>query len=151
VADGIEISDALFPIIVQTMHVEVSDADVDMMIAWYDRHFEKKMGRHAILVYSTPEHRTMNAGQRKRLSVWQKEIEARTREFCVCSAVVLHSAFQRGAFTALTWVYPPPIPQRSFSTLPDAFDWILDMLRRERISIPPHVLRHRESLENRAI
>ncbi len=147
-ANGIEISDALFPIILQTMYAEIRDTDVEAMIAWYERHFAKNLGRHAVVVYGTPDHGTMNAKQRKRVGAWQKSIEERTRELCVSSAIVLHSAFQRGALTALNWIYPPPVPQKAFASLPDAFDWALAALRAEQITIPPHVLRYREDLVN---
>src|SRR5689334_12238194 len=99
----IEIDDRTYPLIIQTMRGEVSDADVEKMFAYYDAMLEKST-HHAIVVHSPREASILTAAQRRRAAEWSKGHAEKIRKHNVGTSLVLYSAVARGAVTALNWL-----------------------------------------------
>lgn len=142
----ITLDDSLFPLVIQRMHGAVSDADLEHMMSWHDRFQTIAPSRYALIVHAEVAHRALNAVHRKRVAEWQARNVERTRRTTVCTAVILESAVQRGAMTALNWIAPPPTPQKAVSTMREAVEWCIAMLEEDGVSVPSSVHRFRSDL-----
>lgn len=140
------IDDALFPIIVQRLRGVIADADIEAMIAWYDRLFAQARGRHAVIVHAEIGHRPLSAPQRRRIADWQNRNIDRRRALAVGTAIILESSVQRGALTALNWLAAPPAPQKAVGTMREALDWCIEKLAAAEVPIPPAVHDYRAEL-----
>src|SRR5688500_14362381 len=142
----IEIDESLLPIVVQRMPIEVTDPDIEEMIATLERFLARSNGRHAMVVDCTAGHRGLSARQRKRLAAWQKSLAERGTTLGVYTAVVVRSALVRAALTTFNWVSPPRRPRKPVATRKEAFDLCTAALEEEEIEIPEHVRRYRDAL-----
>jgi hypothetical protein len=71
-----------------------------------------------------------NATQRKLAATRQKDDAERTRRCLRGIAVVVTNPLLAGALTAINWIFPPPFPQKTFSSIEGADEWLEERLRR---------------------
>jgi hypothetical protein len=68
-----------------------------------------------------------SAAQRAELSAWIRENETGLRRQITGHAYVFDSVLSHGLFTALRWLVAKPYPERAFSNMSDALDWLRDL------------------------
>lgn len=69
------------------------------------------------------------ATQRSFAAARQKADADYSRRFLKGSAMVVSSPVIAGVVTAINWVFPPPYPQKIFSSMDEAEEWIEDQLK----------------------
>jgi hypothetical protein len=78
-----------------------------------------------------------SATQRRIINEWYPSLKARVNQLSVGQGLVLTTALQRGAITALSWIMRPDVPMAAFETRADALAWCRDRLAEHEIAIPP--------------
>ncbi len=150
---SITFDESCLPLLIQTMEGQTTDADIEEMIAWYGEFFARHGGEpYATVVHALPSHGGLNATQRRRVAEWRSSLDERTTGRSLGTAIVLHSAFQRGALTALNWLSPPTTPQRVAADVVEAIDWCVEVLEAAGVPVPGRVraLRERHATASRA-
>ncbi len=140
------LDDSLHPLIFQTLHGVVDDAEIDEMIAWYDRLHTEGRGRYALILHGEIGHRPVTSAQRKRIAEWRKRSMPRHDPICVGTAVILESAVQRGAMKAINWLTTPLSPQKGVATRREAVEWCIRALGNAGVTVPEHVHRYHAEL-----
>jgi hypothetical protein len=136
----LEIDDALLPIIVQRMPVVPTSADVDIMIAFYERFLPNVRHPHTLIVDSPTDTRGFDAVQRKRVAEWQESLRVRGFRMAEVTAIVLRSALARGGYTAYLWLTRSGEQQKVCANLSEAFDVCVEALRAAQATVPSGVL-----------
>jgi hypothetical protein len=119
-------------VVVNWPHGAPTDAQLDEILrtlaGFYDR-------RHAVL-HDGLRVTSMSARQRRVLTRHSALHEDDIRRSCVASAAVVPSALWRGLIAVIQRVAPTPRPFRTFGALPEAREWLVQALRRERLWNP---------------
>jgi hypothetical protein len=144
----IVIDDTHFPLVVQTMTGDWGNRDLEEMIAYFDKRLRGQW-RHSAVTNVVPGSHSLDAAQRKRIATWQESIRDHIVRNNISTAIVLSSGLERGALTALNWLFPPPVPQRACSTMLEAVDWSIERMQSAGLVITPAVAKYRGSLVGR--
>lgn len=120
---------------------------VNDLVAGSERLFAR--GERYALITCSPEKSEMGAHARKLITDWtnKPQVREKSRLLCIGSSTVVRSALQRGALTAIFWLWKPPSPHEAASTPEAAVDWCLDRLAAADVSLP----RSREVLRKLAL
>jgi hypothetical protein len=123
------------------------DEAVKEMAAGSERLFAR--GERYALVVCSPARSEVGARARKQLADWSgmPHVRERTRALCAGSATVARSALQRGALTAILWLWTPAAPHEAVATPEAAVDWCLERLDAVGVPLP----RSRETIRKLAI
>ena len=104
---GIELDTRWFPLVLQRWPDEkVLDADLEWFIGAIDDVAKRALAEHthyAVIVRGKTE---VDAGQRRRISKWVREMPRPLRERSAGSYIVISGPMQRGIITALKWIIP---------------------------------------------
>lgn len=93
--------------------------------------WHRRRGSHFAIVADCTTADAPNARIRKLMSTTFQENDATLRKVVVCWAVVMNSGLVRGVITALSWVYPPPMPFATHESISGAEAWCLHELSRK--------------------
>ena len=106
-ASGINVDARWFPLILQRWpDQEVLDADLESFIGAIDDVAKRALAErthYAVIVRGKTE---LNAGQRRRIGKWVREMPRELRERSAGSFIVISGPMQRGIITALKWILP---------------------------------------------
>jgi hypothetical protein len=123
---GIEIDTSHFPLVRQVLHPGLVDDDIDHMAKCYQSLFANDQ-RYSLVVVAS-DAGLPSAVMRRRLSEWETQNASMILKLNVGVALVLRSAIQRGALTALNWIRTPVVPQKAMPTERDAVQWCVGRL-----------------------
>lgn len=117
-------------LVVRWPHAEQSD---EVMRAAFEKmaSYTARKERYCILhdARSSP---TLGAKHRRMGAEIGKRDAHLSERYCAGTALVFDSAIIRGAITAVNWLFSPPYPQKTFSTVEEARAWCEELLRRDR-------------------
>ncbi len=68
------------------------------------------------------------SNDRRLVSRSMSENKELNKKYRACTAIVFNSAVIRGALMALSWVFKPPYPTKTFKTLDEAVAWAKEQL-----------------------
>ena len=117
-----------FPIVRLHAYGESTDREVAERIAFIQRHLDER--QPMALVFDTTGGTALSAKQRKMWTDWLSTHDRLIRRYMVGCAIVASSSVVRGVFTAVFWVYRPPMPYTFVGTAAEADAWVRDRLER---------------------
>jgi hypothetical protein len=136
----IELETRWFPLILQRWPADITDPDLDEFFRALDdiaRRAQRQQLHYAVVVWGRST--DIDASRRRRIARWVRAQPPELRERNVGSFLVLSSAMQRGAVTALRWILPELQDVHAFSTIGDAAKAALSALRTKNLSAPVNV------------
>ncbi len=136
----IEFETRWFPLVLQRWPAEVTDADLDEFFRALDeiaRRAQRQHVHYAVVVWGRST--DIDAARRRRIARWVRAQPPELRERNIGSFLVLSSAMQRGAVTALRWILPELQDVHAFSTIVDAVKAALSALRTKNLGAPVNV------------
>lgn len=94
--------------------------------------------KYAMVSLPNPSGSSVSASERKLIGEWasQKHVQDASKRLCVGSAVVSPSTLERGAMTAILWLWRPPFPLAYFPEREIAIDAALEHLAKARLPLP---------------
>jgi hypothetical protein len=119
-----------FPLVLQRWPPEVTDTDLDSFFKELDdiaRRALRMQLYYAVVVWGRAT--DLDAARRRRIARWVRAMPRELRERSAGSFLVMTSAMQRGAVTALRWILPELHDVHAFSTIDDAVNAALGALR----------------------
>ena len=119
-----------FPLVLQRWPPEVTDADLEEFFAALDgiaRRAQRQQLYYAVVVWGRST--DLDAARRRRIARWVRGMPRELRERSAGSYLVVSSAMQRGAVTALRWILPELHDVYAYSTIDDAVKAALSALR----------------------
>ena len=133
----IELETRWFPLILQRWPAEVTDADLEEFFRALDeiaRRAQRQHVHYAVLVWGRST--DLDAARRRRIARWVRAQPPELRERNTGSFLVVSSAMQRGAITALRWILPELQDVHAFSSIGDAAKAALSALRSKNLTAP---------------
>lgn len=126
-----------FPLLVHVGPMEHTEEAIREMAHLYEEYFERGE-RYAVLSLQPRNARIPGPRERKRITDWttSPRVTDATRKLCVASSTVLPSAIVRGVFTAMLWIWSPPVPVKAVARVEDGLDHCLNALIREGLALP---------------
>lgn len=90
----------------------------------------KQGKRYSLLSYTPRKAAQTGAHGRKLIAEWanRPRVRAMSKELCVGSATVVQSALERGAITALLWLWTPASPHHLAASAEDGLDYCIRQL-----------------------
>ena len=94
--------------------------------------------KYAMVSLPDPSGSSISASERKLIGEWasQKHVQDASKRLCVGSAVVSPSTLERGAMTAILWLWRPPFPLAYYPEREVAIDSALGHLSSARLTLP---------------
>jgi hypothetical protein len=138
-----------WPIVVLTCGETTTDEEQEAMF----RDWEKVFARREPYACITDTRKVCDPGtakSRARVAEWSKSVAPEVKRYSLGHALVVNSALVRGALTAINWVHKTPVPEGSFGTMVEAWDFCLSNLSAGGIVVPAHIVAHRSSLAGAA-
>jgi hypothetical protein len=86
------------------------------------------------------------ASQRKFAGEWAKRNDALIVTASVGGATVTPSAILRGLVTAVHWFHRPPTPNAFLATRAEGQRFVIDLLEKAKVALPPNVIAIRDRL-----
>jgi hypothetical protein len=132
---GFEFDERNWPLIIATCAERLEDASVRQLTSFFEGiHARKEL--FALMVDTRPVKTMPSARWRKELSAWSSDarVQLNTARYNVATAVVISSAFARGVYTALGWMWKPASPTSPMATVAMAIDWCCDHLGRAGVA-----------------
>jgi hypothetical protein len=136
----IELETRWFPLILQRWPADITDPDLDEFFRALDeiaRRAQRQQLHYAVVVWGRST--DLDASRRRRIARWVRAQPPELRARNVGSFLVLASAMQRGAVTALRWILPELQDVHAFSTIGDAVKAALSALRTKNLVAPVNV------------
>ncbi len=136
-----------WPLVLMTLGESLSDDSVGQIAAFFHTvHVRKEL--FALLVDTTRIKEVPSATWRRDLTDWtgKQDVQENSKKYNLGTAVVLSSAFARGAFVAIGWLWKPASPVRGFATAAEAVDWCSDQLVRGGVARSPNLFALQRSL-----
>lgn len=121
-----EFDDRDYPLLRLRAYGESTDRDIAERIAFLQRHLERR--EPIALVFDSSSSRPLTASQRKQWTDWLSAHDALIRRYAVGCAIVATSALVRGVFTAVFWLWNPPMPYTIVGTVREAEAWARERL-----------------------
>ncbi len=115
-----------WPLVVIRWRAETNDEDIERYIERSLEHLSR--AEPHVILHDARMARGLGAAQRKKFAQHIKEHEHAIRAHSAAVAMVSESGLIRGMVTAVGWIFPTPCPQRAFSTLGEATDWLREQL-----------------------
>jgi hypothetical protein len=136
--DVISFDDSAFPIVVGVCPVQMSDASVPPMIAFFERVHARKE-RFCTIIDTLPLKTMPSPKWRRDVTAWASDpiVEAQTHRYNVATAVVISSSLARGVFVALGWLRKPASPQNTFGSMAEAAAWCVELMSRAKVPLSP--------------
>lgn len=129
-----ELDDGDFPIVRMRAHGPTSDEDLDERIAFMDRQLAR--GHEFALVFDTRRSNLLGAAHRRRWADWVARNEQAMRDRLVGGAILVSSPAGRGVFTAIFWMWKPPVPVVFVNTDEEAEAVVRRQLAEAGVSFP---------------
>lgn len=126
-----------FPLLVQVGPMEYTEQSVREMAALFEPYFAR--GERYATVSLQPRYaKSPGAKERKLIVDWvmSPRVSEATKRLCVASATVLTNPLARGVFTAMLWVWSPPVPVRPVATVEEALDHCFSGIARAGLKLP---------------
>lgn len=94
--------------------------------------------RYGVVTVPNPAGYSISPRERKLVGEWasQKYVQETSKRVCVGSAVVSASMFERGALTAILWLWRPPYPLGYYADRESAIESVLGHLTSAGVSLP---------------
>lgn len=126
----------LFPLVICLGPDVWTDESVSELAAGSERLFAR--GERYALITCSPEKSEMGARARKLVTDWSNKphVREKSRALCVASSTVVRNPLQRGALTAIFWLWKPAAPHEAVATSEAAFDWCVERLDAAGIALP---------------
>lgn len=126
-----------FPLLVHVGPMEYTEDSVRQMADLYEEYFERGE-RYAVLSLQPKFSRIPGPRERKLITDWtmSPRVAEATRTLCVASATVLPNALVRGVFTAMLWIWSPPVPVKPVARVEEGLDHCLAGLGRAGLKLP---------------
>lgn len=124
-----EHDESKWPIVVSRSIGESEDADIAAYIAAHEAAISR--GPHVVIL-DARNGVGMSGKHRKQVADWIREAGPRLVRSRLGLAFVSGSLVTRGLITATYWLTPPPYPQQSFKTMPEAEAWASELLAAKR-------------------
>lgn len=103
-----EFDDREFPIVRMRAFGISADSDIEERMAFLDRQLAR--GPTFALVFDTRRSALLSAAHRRMWGAWVAKNEQLLAQRAAGCAVLVGSAAGRGVFTAICWIWQPPIP-----------------------------------------
>ena len=124
---GARVDCTAWPIVLITLPKDLTDADLPSLItdltALYSR------GLPFVVVYDVRSNDSMTAEMRRRMAAASDQNEATYPGLLLGTAIVLSTTFQRGIFTAMTWLTERQRRREAFANVDEAMRWGSSLLR----------------------
>jgi hypothetical protein len=136
---------SLFPLVQQVLTSGGNEREaVETLIEDYRRLFQ--LGRRfALLVLAADDHAVPDALSRRRFCEWEKTDAVWIARYNLGTALVVRSAVQRGALTAMNWFRTPCCPQMVVGSELEGAEWCLGRLQQE-VPLTPQMRAYRARL-----
>lgn len=121
-----EFDDRDYPLLRLHAYGESTDRDVAERIAFVHRHLERR--EPIALIFDSSQSRPLTASQRRQWTDWLSAHDVLIRRYAVGVAIVVTSTLVRGVFTAVFWLWKPPMPYTIVGTVRDAETWTRERL-----------------------
>lgn len=139
----VQFNDSLWPLLITIGPDVWTERSVTEMAEGFERYFGR--GERYALITASPRDAVMAAKERKLVTDWTNtaRVRDRSRELCVGSATITHSALARGALTAMMWIWKPAAPHLAVADTDEAMDYALAQLAAAGIALElsPNVMR----------
>jgi hypothetical protein len=136
---GLIFDDAAWPLLyVRFPSKPLSDEGFAYFIERYTASVERRTPFATILDSRGPT-TAITARQRQMLTDWFDVTGELAGEYHFGIAVLINSAFIRGALKAVTWVKPIPVPVKPFGSIADAAPWVREIFAEQQLSITPPI------------
>ncbi|NUP11924.1 MAG: hypothetical protein HOW73_38245 [Polyangiaceae bacterium] len=141
----IEFETRYFPLVVVVLHGLPTDSEYQWMFIEWERIYAR---REKFLALTDARNVTDRAPpkQRAMLADWTRKTEPLLLPYSCGSAIIVESAWVRGALTAIHWLHKPKVPQAYFTKVPEAYDWAASRLTECGVAIPPTMRAYRDRL-----
>ena len=128
----------LAPLVVFTIHGDMSVDDIDAMFASWREVFARKE-RFVSLSDARGAKSMPSAKERARVAEGIRSIEALSVQYSLGNATIVSSPLLRGAMTAIEWVQKPKVPSAYFGSLIEGCDWCVGRLRGVGLAVTPGI------------
>ncbi|HEU4582977.1 MAG TPA: hypothetical protein VFS67_32180 [Polyangiaceae bacterium] len=132
-----EFIDNWFPLIVTVREGSFDEAEMEQMATGWERYF-RRAEPYAVLNTARLGANAPDARGRLRIAQWGNQ--PRVRQFakllCAGSATVMTFPWERRAATALSWLWTPPSPCRSVSSVDEGLAYCLGALAERGVDLP---------------
>jgi hypothetical protein len=118
---GVRFDESNFPIVEIVFKEPIEMADVEQFGA-KSRELLARRVRH-VPVFDGRGLIRLAADRRRRLAQIADELGAESKQWVICSCLVLTNPVMRGIVTAINWLSPPPVEQQMFSDRQAAMDY----------------------------
>lgn len=110
---------------------------IPQMAAQYERFFERGE-RYAVISTNRSGAENPSAKARRAIADWagSPRVKKAVSQLCVGSATVARGTIERGALTAIFWLWRPPCPYQISSTHDEAVDWAVEQLVAASVELP---------------
>lgn len=134
-----------WPVVMVVLHGTQSEDDYLALFAEWERVFQRKE-RYAAITDARAVKERASPKQRAVIADWIKRVDPKLAVTSVGHAVVIESAFVRGAMTAIQWLHKASVPEAYFSTVREAVDFATDRLTEQSVPLSPALRAFRSSL-----
>ena len=132
-----EFIDNWFPLIVTIREGSFDEAEMEQMAAGWERYF-RRAEPYAVLNAARIGASSPDARGRLRIAQWGNL--PRVRQFskllCAGTATVMTFPWERRAATALSWLWTPPAPSQSVSSVDEGLAYCLAALAQRGVALP---------------
>lgn len=135
--DGPHFVDDAFPLIVSVGPLRYDPKSLARMRAGYEKYFARRE-RYAVITVNPKGAESPGAKERKLIAEWagSERVRSSAAELCVGSATLARGAIERGALTAIFWLWRPSCPYHVTSSNDEALDWCIGKLSDAGLSLP---------------
>lgn len=137
---------SLFPLVRQVLASGGNEREaVETLIEGYRRLF--RLGRRfGLLVLAVDDDAIPDPLSRRRWCEWEKADAVWIARYNVGTALVVRSAMQRGALTAMNWFRTPACPQAVVSSEIEGAEWCIGRLQQLEVGVTPQIRAYRARL-----
>jgi hypothetical protein len=134
---SMEFIDNWFPLVVTVREGSFDEAEMEQMATGWERYF-RRAEPYAVLNAARVGANAPDARGRLRIAQWGNL--PRVRQFskllCAGTATVMTFPWERRAATALSWLWTPPSPCRSVSSVDEGLAYCLESLAQRGVDLP---------------
>jgi hypothetical protein len=135
----------LAPLVVLTVHDDLSGGDLEEMFASWRDFFARKQ-RFVAIADIRGAKSMLPAKERARVAEWARSIEPLSLQYSLGTATVVSNALVRGTLTAIDWIHRPKVPQVHIPTLLGACEWCIERLQGVGIAPTPGIAAYHAGL-----
>lgn len=126
-----------WPVLIHVGPKTFDEVGVRTTIELFERQFAAKR-RYAVMTVTPSQAGLPDAKARRALAAWadSERVQGIVRERCVASAMVVRNALERGALTAINWLWRPVCPYRVTTSAEDALSYCIEQCTSAGLPFP---------------